>query len=206
MPGKFAGLLFLLFLKIRFAHDRRPATPALWEAGANPALPRNCKRGQWRTSTRSNLRYENSEDSEVPGKDAAASRTRSESLLASQETGVNHRLKPFRVQRRMVCVILVFCCFSSRFLRRRFLPRRSWISTSRLSIRTRPRWLGRKYRSTVRARPLRCRFEARRVRARRYFIWTTQPDCERRFSPQDSRWPGRRWKTLRHRQRRSNFK
>ena len=26
MPGRFAGLLFLLFLKIRFAHDRRPAT------------------------------------------------------------------------------------------------------------------------------------------------------------------------------------
>ncbi len=25
MPGRFAGLLFLLFLKIRFAHDRRPA-------------------------------------------------------------------------------------------------------------------------------------------------------------------------------------
>jgi hypothetical protein len=46
VTDKFAGLLFLFFLNIWFAHDRRPAKMlVLWEAGETPALPRNCKRG-----------------------------------------------------------------------------------------------------------------------------------------------------------------
>ena len=106
---KLGELLFLFFLNSRFAHDRSPVfIPELWEAGANPALPRNCKRGQSRLFTGNRLLKRSGKRSrENPGKDAAIDRTRIESLLASQETGANHHQQPFRVQRSMVCVRLV---------------------------------------------------------------------------------------------------
>jgi hypothetical protein len=60
----------------------------LWEAGVNPALPRNCKRGQRKRSLGK------------PGK-ADCSRRMLGSCphpySQSQETGVNRPLQPFRV-------------------------------------------------------------------------------------------------------------
>jgi hypothetical protein len=84
---KFAGLL-LLFLKIRFAHDRGLAKcRGPREAGVNPALPRNCKRGQCNRPLGQ------------PGKANCGSRmvTRKVSILnsQSQETGVNRPHNPF---------------------------------------------------------------------------------------------------------------
>jgi len=70
----------------------------LWEAGANPALPRNCKRGHRNRSL-------GKSEKENPGRPVVVTGCWAKSSFErkphpdspSQETGVNHHLKPFRV-------------------------------------------------------------------------------------------------------------
>jgi len=70
----------------------------LWEAGANPALPRNCKRGHRNRSLGLPEKVNLGRPAVVTGCWAKLIRAKSSHPDSrSQETGVNHHLKPFRV-------------------------------------------------------------------------------------------------------------
>ena len=83
--------------------------PALWEAGANPALPRNCKRGQWRF-----VHWELVSWNALRGtfKKLLGRTPQSAGLISSPYSQARRRARtitnqPFRVQRSMVCVTSV---------------------------------------------------------------------------------------------------
>jgi len=73
---------------MRFARPSRLEED--WEAGANPALPRNCKRGHCSRPLGPN----------TLGRAAVLFGT-SRPYSQSQETGANPIINPFRVQRRI---------------------------------------------------------------------------------------------------------
>src|SRR5436305_1249059 len=84
--------LFLIFvIVIRLERASLPLGKDR-EAGENPALPRNCKRGNLPSSTGRNS-----------GKDEGVSGSGNDPYSRSQETGAIHLLNPFREQRRNVC-------------------------------------------------------------------------------------------------------